>query len=152
MDERGDSGAAEPFAAAAGRTFVDGIRLGDATAAAAAYAVGARLIAPSTEVIEGRPGIEAFWQAGIDAGIRDIDREPLAFHGHGSVAFEIGRYTIRLRPAEGGCVVDHGKYLLVHERDDDSAWRWAVEMFSPDGAPEIFPDVPEAPGEEVARN
>jgi hypothetical protein len=44
------------------------------------------------------------------------------------------RRALRREPAESGPVVDRGKYLLVHERQDDGSWRRAVEMFNPDAA------------------
>lgn len=127
----------EQAAQAANAGFSAAIRGGDAVAAASAYAADARLLAPSADLIEGRSRIASFWRAGLDAGIREIDRVPVRIDGHGSVAYEIGRYTIRLRPPEGGCVVDHGSYLVVHQRDADGAWRWAVEAFTPEGAPRI---------------
>jgi ketosteroid isomerase-like protein len=137
MDEGRDLEELERSARAAHRRFVEAIRGGDWAAASSGYAVDARLLAPSADVVEGRDGIEAFWRAGLDAGIRAVDRTPLRIDGHGSVAYEIGHYAIRLRPAGGGCVVDRGTYLVVHERGADGAWAWALEMFTPDGEPQV---------------
>jgi ketosteroid isomerase-like protein len=148
MDEGRDLEELERSARAAHRRFVEAIRGGDWAAASSGYAVDARLLAPSADVVEGRDGIEAFWRAGLDAGIRDVDRTPLRIDGHGSVAYEIGHYAIRLRPAGGGCVVDRGTYLVVHERDADGAWAWALEMFTPDGEPQVVSGVRPA-GQEV---
>jgi ketosteroid isomerase-like protein len=150
MDEVPDADTLWRLATAAGTSFVEAIREGDPGAAAMAYTSDARLVAPSAALIEGRAGIESFWRAGIDAGIRVVDRVPLRIDGHGSAAFEFGRYTIRLRSPERGWIVDRGNYLLVHERDGDGAWRWAIEMFTPDGAPQVASDAPAAGCEEVA--
>ena len=142
-DEPGFEGL-EQSAHAANRRFVDAIRDGDPAAASGAYAIDARLLAPSADLIEGRERIASFWRAGLEAGIRTVDRVPLRIDGHGSVAFEIGRYAMQLRPEGGGSVVDHGAYLLVHERDPDGGWSWALEMFTPDGTPETAPRRPGA--------
>ena len=112
--------------------FVAALLSGDAAAASAVYADDAQLLAPSAELIAGREAIAAFWRAGLDAGIAGIELEELTLEGGENVAWEIGSYALRLDPAEGRPVVDHGKYLLVHHRQADGSWRRAVEMFNPD--------------------
>jgi ketosteroid isomerase-like protein len=100
-----------------------------------AYAEAARLLPPSAELMEGREAIEAFWKAGLEVGISDVELETLEFHRQNGLAYEIGRYALRLQPAEDGAIVERGKYVLVHERQRDGSWRWAVEMFNPDVPP-----------------
>jgi ketosteroid isomerase-like protein len=139
----------ERSARAANERFVTAILRGDPSAAAAGYARGARLLAPSAAVIEGRDRIEAFWRAGIEAGIRAVERSPFRIDAHGSVGIEIGRYSIRLEPATGGEVVDRGTYLLVHERGADATWAWTLEMFTPEGAPQVASGPAAAGGLEV---
>ena len=139
MDEPADLAAFEAAARAANERFVAGIRSQDPSTASSGYAQNARLLAPSADLIEGRQGIESFWRAGLDAGIRDVSRVPVRIEAHGSVAFEIGRYAIRLRPPDGGCVVDRGSYLLVHERSAMGDWSWTLEMFTPEGTPQVAP-------------
>jgi ketosteroid isomerase-like protein len=112
--------------------FVEALRVGDATAASAVYAADATLLAPSAEVFAGRAAIAAFWRAGLDAGIAGIELEELTIAGGEGVAWEIGRYTLHIEPADGRPVVDRGKYLVVHELQEDGLWSWAVEMFNPD--------------------
>jgi uncharacterized protein (TIGR02246 family) len=116
-------------------TFIAALRSGDAAAASALYADDARLIAPSAELIRGRAAIEAFWRAGLDTGVSEVELESLELGIKDGLAYEIGRYALTLEPADGGQVVDRGKYLLVHERQEDGVWRWAVEMFNPDAGP-----------------
>jgi hypothetical protein len=90
---------------------------------------------PPAELIEGREAIEAFWQAGLEAGVSEVEFEALELERQDGLAYEIGRYSLRLEPADGGTVVDRGKYVLVHERQEDGSWQWAVEMFNPEAPP-----------------
>lgn len=151
MGTHGDPGdGIEQAARASNARFTAAIRGGDPVAAAAAYATDARLQAPSSDLIEGRTGIASFWRAGLDAGIRDMDRVPARIDQHGSVAYETGHYTIRLRPRGGGSVVDRGTYLVVHQREADGAWRWAAEAFTPEGAPRVDAAAPWAEAKGVA--
>ena len=114
--------------------FVSAVCCGDAAAAAAVYAASARLLAPSAELMQGREEIAAFWQAGIDAGISKVELEALQVEHHDGVAYEVGRYALRLESPEGATVVDRGKYALVHERQPDGSWLRAVETFNPDAS------------------
>lgn len=135
MDEPGRDGQVERALAEARAAFLAALRRGDARAASALYAERARLLAPSAEVMEGREAIARFWQAGLEAGLSEVELEALELEPHDGVAYELGRYALRLEPAEGGSVVDRGKYALVHERQDDGTWLRAVETFNPDAPP-----------------
>lgn len=115
--------------------FVAALQEGDAKAACSVYAEEARLLPPSAELLRGRDAIEAFWKAGLAAGITEVELEAVEVERDSRLAYEIGRYSLRLKPRDGGSVVDRGKYVLVHERQKDGAWRWAVEMFNPETPP-----------------
>lgn len=115
--------------------FVAALERGDATAAACVYADDATLLPPSAELLEGRDAIEAFWSAGVAAGISGVELDSLRLRREGGLAYEIGRYELRLRPPDGDTVVDRGKYVLVHARQADGSWLRVVEMFNPDAPP-----------------
>ncbi|MDX6480972.1 MAG: hypothetical protein QOG85_1482 [Gaiellaceae bacterium] len=115
--------------------FVAALRAGDAAAASALYADDAKLIAPSAELLRGRTAIESFWRAGLEVGVCDAELESLELGIEEGLAYEIGRYALTVEPADGASVVDHGTYLLVHERQADGSWRRAVEMFTPSARP-----------------
>jgi uncharacterized protein (TIGR02246 family) len=118
--------------AATHQTFERAVREGNATAAAAVYARGARLLPPVAAPLEGREAIASYWQAGVDAGLVEAALEAREVRHFDDVAYEVGRYSLRLEPVGSATVVDRGAYVLVHERQDDGSWRWAVEMFNPD--------------------
>ncbi len=137
MAERGAADGLEQAAVGAARRFTDAIRGGDPTAAAVGYAENARLVAPSSALIEGRAGIESFWRAGLEAGIRAVELESIRIDRHGAFGVEIGHYSMRLRQPGGDDVVDRGAYLRVHELAPDGGWTWAIEAFTPDGDPQV---------------
>lgn len=83
----------------------------------------------------GREAIAAFWQAGLDSGVAAVELETFEVERDGGHAYEIGRYALRLDGDDGAALVDRGKYVLVHARQEDGSWRRAVEMFNPDTPP-----------------
>ena len=112
--------------------FVAALTGGDATAAAAAYAVRARLLPPAAGLLRGRHAIEAFWKAGLDAGRLDVAFQSIELAAHAGLACEIGSYSIRITAPDGVRALDRGKYVLVHERGPDGTWLRAVHMFNPE--------------------
>ena len=116
-----------------GRTaFAAAMRRGDAAAAASIYADDATLLAPAVDVVRGRSAIERFWQTGVETGITEVELEALDVQRSGELAFEVGRYALRVAPEAGTPVVDRGRYLIVHRVQPDGHWRRAAEMFSSD--------------------
>jgi ketosteroid isomerase-like protein len=112
--------------------FADALRRGDAAAAASIYAVDATLLAPAVDVVRGRAAIERFWRTGVDTGITEVELAALDVQRSGELAFEVGRYTLRVAPEVGAPVVDRGRYLIVHRLDPAGRWLRAAEMFSSD--------------------
>ena len=135
MDEMAPSGPVARSIASSRAAFVAAIRAGDANAAATVYSPAARLLAPAADLIRGRRAIERFWQTGFDAGMFEIEFQVQEVRAGAELAFEIGRYAMRIRATGSESVVDQGKYVLVHERQPGDSWCRAVEMFDPDGPP-----------------
>jgi ketosteroid isomerase-like protein len=111
--------------------FVDAVRHGDAAALAALYGEEATLVAPESAPLRGRADVAAFWQAGVESGITEIELEPEDVEPMATLAWEVGRYLLRLQPPSGSAVVERGRYLLVY-RLDAGSWCRAAEMFAPE--------------------
>jgi ketosteroid isomerase-like protein len=135
MDGHGTTRDQDEEIGATRAAFVAALRGGDAVAAAAVYSENASLLPPSAEPLKGRDAITAFWRAGVDAGISDVELDALELERVDGLAYEVGRYALRLQQVGGETVVDRGSYVLVHVREADGSWRRAVEMFSPAASP-----------------
>ena len=129
MGDQSSPNADDPFAESRA-AFVNGVAQGDAAAACAVYTRDALLLAPSAELVRGREAIERFWKAGIESGLTAVDLDVLEVARDSSLAYEIGRYSLRL---DGGAnAAEGGAYVLVHERQRGGKWRRAVEIFNPE--------------------
>lgn len=106
---------------------------GDALAASTAYAEDAKLLAPAAGLVEGRGEIEAFWRAGIDAGLAELELEPKVVEQGDAIAYEIGDYSLRVGNGEDR-IVDRGTYALVHQRQQDGRWLRTLELLNPNAS------------------
>jgi ketosteroid isomerase-like protein len=105
----------------------DALRAGDAARAAAAYAADGKLLSPAATLVSGRSEIESYWRAGLAVGLSSLELRPLELVVLDGLAVVVGRYAIELGP-----LTDRGKYLALHRRQADGAWRRAVDVFNPD--------------------
>jgi ketosteroid isomerase-like protein len=105
---------------------------GDATAAAALYADDARLLAAAPDLIQGRAGIEAYWQTGLALGLSTLALERRALETIGGRILDAGRYTVEFGRVSPVATVEHGIYLTLHRRLGGGSWRRWLEVFDPD--------------------
>jgi ketosteroid isomerase-like protein len=114
------------------RALVTALEHGDAAATGDVYTDEARLIASSTELIQGRADIEAYWRTGIELGLSGVVFDSRVLEEIGVGVLEIGRYAVSVQGAPAGPVVEHGTYLVLHRQAADGSWRRAVEVFNAD--------------------
>jgi uncharacterized protein (TIGR02246 family) len=101
-------------------TFVAAFGRGDAAGVAALYTENGQLLPSNSDVITGKPAIQAFWQSVMDMGVKGGTLETVEVEGTGDTAHEVGRYTLL---AEGGQVIDTGKYVVIWHQE---AGQWKL--------------------------
>jgi len=76
----------------------EGLRQGNASAIAAIYTEDAVILPPNSEMIRGRQGIEKFWKAAMQMGVKDAVFPILELSGTDEIVHTIGNYTIKIQP------------------------------------------------------
>ncbi len=99
------------FCAAMGRS--------DAAAIAALYTTTAEVLPPGSEAVQGREAIRKIFQAGLDAGQKELTLTTLEVEAHGDTAHEVGTWTAR---GKDGAILDSGKYLVIW-KNEGGQWR-----------------------------
>ena len=107
-------------------TFVAAAQKGDSAALAALYSETAQLMPAGSEPIQGREGIQKFWQGALGSGIAAVSLKTLEVYAQGAAATEVGHYELRDRT---GKVLDQGKYIVIWHREN-THWRLLRDMFS----------------------
>ncbi len=105
------------------KTLLASLSGGDAEGVAAHYTDDAALLPPDAARIDGRKGIQGYWQEFIDAGIRDVELTTQEVDNFGDVANEVGTISATAPSEDGGRVQLAGKYVAVWKRGSDDTWR-----------------------------
>ena len=106
-----------------------GISDGDAAAIAALYTADARLLPTNFEIMKGTQAIQAFWQGGIDMGIKGATLETLEVQVKEDIAYEVGKYTLKIQVSADQTITDEGKYVVIWKRENDS-WKLDVDIWN----------------------
>jgi uncharacterized protein (TIGR02246 family) len=112
------------------RRFAEAAARGEAGPMASLYTDDAALLPPNAEPVSGRAAIERFWRDGIAMGIRGVELETVRLEHADALAYEIGRYTLSLEPANGAAVTELAMYVLVYRLHQTGSWQRAVEIFN----------------------
>jgi ketosteroid isomerase-like protein len=99
---------------------------------ASQYSPDALLLPAGHEAISGREAIASFWERGIEAGLRGLEREALEVKRGDGVIVEIGRYVMRFEPEDADPAAARGSYVLVWRLRPDGRWKWHIEIFTTD--------------------
>ena len=103
--------------------FCEAFNGGDAAGVAAQYTSDAQILPPGASRIEGRQGIQGFWQGFIDANVGDLTLRSDEIEDSGSQAVEIGTVSASA-PGEGDARVQlAGKYIVLWKQDANGAWQ-----------------------------
>jgi uncharacterized protein (TIGR02246 family) len=130
----GTSAAADAAAAIeeANTQFESAFNAGDAASLADLYTADAVLLPPESEQVEGTEAIRAYWQAGIDAGLTDLDLVTGSVEESGDTAVETGRYSLTAPTQDGASEQATGKYMVLWQQAD-GGWKlhWDIWNMSP---------------------
>jgi uncharacterized protein (TIGR02246 family) len=115
---------------AVAQAFHDGVANQDAAALASLYHEDGRFLPPNMEPSQGRAAIQATMQQLLDMGARSLDVEPVDVRETGDMTIEYGRYTLRIEPEGGEAMTEVGKYVVVHESQEDGSTKIVLDIFN----------------------
>lgn len=115
---------------AVAQAFHDGVANQDAVALASLYSEEGRFLPPNMEPCEGPAAIQAAMQQLLDMGARSLDIEPIDVRESGDMTIEYGRYELGIEPEGADRVTDVGKYIVIHEAQDDGSTKIVLDIFN----------------------
>jgi uncharacterized protein (TIGR02246 family) len=115
---------------AVAQAFHDGVANQDAAALASLYSEEGKFLPPNMEPSEGPAAIQAAMQQLLDMGARSLDVEPIDVREAGDTTIEYGRYELGIEPEGAERVTDVGKYIVIHEAQDDGSTKIVLDIFN----------------------
>ncbi|NIR48358.1 SgcJ/EcaC family oxidoreductase [candidate division KSB1 bacterium] len=110
--------------------FVEAFNQGDAAGVAALYTDDATLLPPNSEMIQGKQGVQEFWNEGFQMGLKEVSLTTVDVGGSGDTAYEIGKYRIKIQPTGQEGMSDSGKYVVVWKQQADGTWKLHVDIWN----------------------
>ena len=104
----------------------------DAAAVASLHTEDAVVLPPNLEMIKGREAIQNATTAEINAGGTDLALTTLDVYGSGDLAYEIGRYALKVKQDEQILMQDSGKYIVVWEQVSKDNWLIKSDIWNTD--------------------
>lgn len=96
------------------------------------YGSDALVMRPNFPVVRGGAAIREFFFAALDAGLGEVEMEPLRVELFGDVAYEAGRCKMLVPSAMGKRREERGKYLIVANRQTGGEWKVLADCWSSD--------------------
>ena len=97
--------------------------------------------------IRGAAALREFFFGALNAGLGEVELEPLRVDVVGEMAYEAGRFKALVPSATGKRREERGKYLWVCQRQTNSEWKLTADCWSNDlTLSNLESDVPLGPG------
>jgi len=96
------------------------------------YASDPLVLRSNCPPIRGAAAVREFFFGALDAGLGEVEVEPLRVEVVGDLAYEAGRCKALIPSASGKRREERGKYLWVCARQSNGEWRLAADCWSSD--------------------
>lgn len=115
--------------------FVEAFKAGDVATMASLYAEDAVVLAPGEEMVHGRAAIQESMAAQLPPGVQEFSLATMHVGAEGSLAYEVGTYSLTFQPEGQPSVSDAGKYVVVWERQADGSWKLKADIWNSNAPP-----------------
>jgi uncharacterized protein (TIGR02246 family) len=96
------------------------------------YTADALVLRSNYTPVRGAAAVREFFFAALDAGLGEVEVEPLRVEVAGDLAYEAGRCKALVPSATGKRREERGKYLWVCARQSNGEWKLAADCWSAD--------------------
>jgi len=96
------------------------------------YIADALVLRSNYPPVRGAAAVREFFFGALDAGLGEVEIEPLRVDVAGELAYEAGRFKALVPSATGKRREERGKYVWVCSRQSNGEWKLAVDCWSSD--------------------
>ncbi len=117
------------------------------------YVADALVLRSNYPPVRGAAAVREFFFAALDAGLGEVEVEPIRVDVIGDLAYEAGRCKALIPGAAGKRREERGKYLWVCARQSNGEWKLVADCWSSDlTLTTLESDVPPSAGVKTRRN
>jgi uncharacterized protein (TIGR02246 family) len=113
------------------------------------YTADATVVRPNVPPIRTAAAIREYFVAALEAGLGEVEMDPLRVELFGEFAYEVGRCTMLVPAATGKRREERGKYVILTARQAGE-WKVIVDCWSSDLS--LADAKPQAPGSTASRS
>lgn len=96
------------------------------------YVADALVLRSNYQPVRGAAAVREFFFGALDAGLGEVEIEPLRVEVIGDMAYEAGRCKALVPSATGKRREERGKYVWVCQRQTNGEWKLALDCWSSD--------------------
>ena len=96
------------------------------------YVPDATVLRPNVPVVRGTAAIREFFFALLDAGMSEVELEPIRAELFGDFGYEAGRCKSLVPSTQGKRREERGKYLVLLNRQSNGEWKMVADSWSSD--------------------
>ena len=96
------------------------------------YSPDATVLRPNVPPVRGAAAIREYFFGALEAGLGEVEMEPLRVELFGDIAFEAGRCKMLVPVAMGKRREERGKYLIIFNRLANGEWKAVADSWSSD--------------------
>ncbi len=96
------------------------------------YAADALVLRPNVAAVRGTAAIREFFVGALNAGLGEVELEPLRVDMFADVAYEAGRCKMLTPVSLGKRREERGKYMIIFHRQGPNEWKIVADCWSAD--------------------
>ena len=94
------------------------------------YSDDAIVLPPNQDAVSGKTQIEALWTGLLESGAQEIFLITDRVEQSGDLAYEVGRYSMTIKPPQGETITERGKCVVAWSRQPDAKWKAKADIFN----------------------
>ena len=96
------------------------------------YTDDAIVLPPNSTMVQGHDAIESYWASTLRLGKVNVKLNIKDVYGSGDIGVETGNYDLTIQPEGVPPILDHGKYMVIWQKQGDNSWKLKRDMWSSD--------------------
>lgn len=110
--------------------YMTAYREADIEALAALHTNNVTVMAPYRKTVKGQEGLKSWLRDDLNMGASELILSTTTVEQHGSIAYEIGKFSLTINPEGQDTIKDEGNYIVIWQNQPSGEWLYHVDIFN----------------------